>query len=147
MTALPMYRPWTRWTVRRFSVVRPLVVAAGVIAAGAMLPALAHADPPSGPVTGVLNNPGTGNNGSLSNTMAGLGQSICPMLVKPGATVASVASQVAGGMQVSPAIAGLAIQMGCPGFMTSLANGKMPFPLQVPGVNPAPQIPFLSPGH
>jgi len=144
MTALLMYRPWTRQTVRR-SVVRPLAVAVAMITAGAAWPAPARADSPNGPVTNVLNAPG--NNGSVSTTMAGIGQSICPMLVKPGATFASVASQMAGTMRISPAIAGLVMQMECPGVMTSLANGKMPFPLQIPGANLAPPIGSQSPGR
>ncbi|ORW59363.1 hypothetical protein AWC20_10540 [Mycobacterium parmense] len=139
---------------------RPLVVAAGVIAAGAASMPTAHADPPPG---SPLTNLGIGNNGPMSNALAGMGQSICPMLVQPGATVASIASQLTGSGGVSPGIAGMvatmAIQMGCPGFMQSLANGQMPGvlqgplqglagnpgspgPLGLPGANPAPGMPM-----
>jgi hypothetical protein len=96
-------------------------------------------------------NVGIGNNGPVSTAIAGIGQSICPMLVQPGATFASTASQMAGNTGLSPAIAGfvtsMAIQMECPGIMTSLANGNMPFPLPLlPGANPAPPVPFQLPG-
>jgi hypothetical protein len=76
------------------------------------------------------------------------------MLVKPGATLASVMSQFSGKSGLSPGMAGLvasmAIQMECPGMMASVANGKMPFPL--PGVGggnglPIPgQLPMTNPG-
>jgi hypothetical protein len=165
MTALMMYRRWTEQPVRGASgvrppaaradlikaaaaVLRPLVVTAGVITAGAMSLAPAHADPPNDPIAAALNNAGIGNNGSFSTAIAGVGQSICPKLVKPGATFASVASQLAGNTGLSPGMAGLvasmAIQMECPGVMTSLANGNMPFPVQALGANPALPIPFQS---
>jgi Protein of unknown function (DUF732) len=178
MTSLTMHRPWTS-PKRRFdtaagylamwvnvisaaaAALRPLLVLLGVITAAATWPAPAHADPPGGPVTNVLNTVGIGNNGPVSTTIAGIGQSICPMLVKPGATVATMASQMDGNTGLSPAIAGfvasMAIQMECPSFMTSLANGNMPFglpgansapslPFGLPGANPAPPMPFGLPG-
>lgn len=180
MTALMIYRPWTGQPVRRPSgvrrpaawadlvkaasaVLRPLVVTVGLLIAGAMSLAPAHADSPNDPVATALNNAGIGNNGSLSTAIAGVGQSICPKLVKPGATFASIASQLAGNTGLSPGMAGfvasMAIQMECPGVMTSLANGKMPFPVQAlgsnlglpipsqsPGANPVPAAPFSPPG-
>jgi hypothetical protein len=163
MTPLTMYRPWTPQTVRRSTAVRrptgwadfinatavtlrPLALAAGIMAAGAALPALAQADPSTDAITAALNGGGTGANGSLTNGLAGIGQSICPALVKPGATLASVTSQLGllKGLPPNMAgmVAGMAIQMECPGVMTSLANGKMPFPM--PGANPS--MPFQLPG-
>ena len=142
MTSLTMRHPWTSPMIGHASmarqlvawadlinaaatVLRPLVVSAGVITAAARSSTPARADP--------LNNVGIGNNGPVSTAIAGIGQSICPMLVQPGATFASTASQMAGNTGLSPAIAGfvtsMAIQMECPGIMTSLANGNMPFPL------------------
>lgn len=162
MAALMIYRPTARQTVRRSSVVpqpmawadfinaasavlRPLAVAAGVITAGATLPALAHADP-NDSISSALSGAGTGSNGSFSDKIAGIGQSICPSLVKPGATLASITSKLSGNTGLSPNIAGMvasmAIQMECPGAMASLAHGNMPFPLQVPGAQPGPSIPF-----
>jgi hypothetical protein len=129
--------------------VRPLALAAGVAASGATLPALAHADAPNDPVSAALTGAGIANNGSVSDAIAGLGRSICPSLVKPGATLASIASKVSGKTGLSPNMAGLvtglAIQMECPGFMTSVANGNMPFPLQG-AAHSLPSMPFQSPG-
>ena len=167
MTALTIDRLWTTSTIRRVSMfrqaaawvdfinaaaatLRPLVVTAGVITAAATWPAPAHADPTNDSFANELNDAGLGNNGASSTAIAGFGQSICPMLVKPGATLASVASQMAGNTGLSPAIAGLvasmAIQMECPGVMTSLANGDMPVPLQGAGINPTSTVPFQPPG-
>ncbi|OIN78613.1 DUF732 domain-containing protein [Mycobacterium malmoense] len=180
MTAPTTYRPSTERTVHRvpgilplaaranlinagLAVLRPLAVMGGVLVAGTALVAPVHADPPTGSITTVLNHAGFGNDSSLSNALAGVGQSICPMLVKPGATLASIASQLSGNTGLSPGIAGfvasMAIQMQCPGFMTSLANGQMPFPLQglaanpglpspfrAPGASPVPAMPFSPPG-
>lgn len=155
MAALMTYRPWTtqtRWAAvinAASAALRPLAVAVGVIAAGATLPASAHADTPNDPIAAALTGAGIANNGSVSNALAGLGQAICPSLAKPGATLASIASKVSGNTGLSPNMAGLvtgmAIQMECPGFMTSLANGNMPFPLQS-AAHSLPSIPFQSPG-
>lgn len=152
MAALMTYRPSTTWAdfINAASVaLRPLVVAAGLIAAGATLPAVAHADAPSDPISAALSGVGIGNNGSVSAAIAGLGQSICPSLAKPGASLASIASKVSGNTGLSPNMAGMvtsmAIQMECPGFMTSLANGNMPFPLQTPGAHGFPSIPGAGP--
>ncbi|SPM35893.1 LprJ protein [Mycobacterium rhizamassiliense] len=155
MAALMTSRPLTtrtRWAglINAASVaLRPLAVAACVAAAGAALSASAHADAPNDPIANALTGAGVANNGSVSNAIAGLGRSICPSLVKPGATLASIASKVSGSTGLSPNMAGMvtsmAIQMECPGFMTSLANGNMPFPLQG-AANSLPSIPFQSPG-
>jgi hypothetical protein len=166
MSSITMHRPWTSprfrqpTVIRQFvvwvdvinaaaAVLRPMAVTMAVIFAAATWPAPAHADP-WGSITNTLNNVGIGNNGQVSTAIAGIGQSICPMLVRPGATFASVASQMAGNTGLSPAIAGfvtsMAIQMECPGIMTSLGNGNLPFPLQLPGANPAPPVPFQLPG-
>lgn len=160
MPALTMYRPWTTDFINAASAaLRPLAVAAGIIAAGAALPALAHADPTNDPISAALNGTGTGTNGSFTDKIAGIGQSICPSLVKPGATIASITSQLSGKTGLPPnmagMVAGMAIQMECPGVMTSLAHGNMPFPMQalggmpgaglgIPGVGPA--MPGAGPG-
>ncbi|WP_156764977.1 DUF732 domain-containing protein [Mycobacterium sp. 1081908.1] len=149
MTALMMYRPWNTQTVRRSSVVRqrtvwagiidaasaalrPLAVAAGLIAAAAAFPAVAQADSPNG------------------SAGVAAGQSICPMLVQPGATLASIASQLTGSTGLSPGmarfVATLAIQTQCPSFMQSLANGQMPSQLQALGGHTLPSIPLMTPG-
>jgi hypothetical protein len=154
MAALMMSRPWiTDFISATSTALRPLAVAAGVVAAAATLPALAHADPSTDPITTALGGTGMGNNGSLTDKIAGIGQSICPSLVKPGATLASVTSKLSGNSGLSPGIAGMvasmAIQMECPGVMTSLAHGQMPnmpFPMQAPGGLGGPSVPFQPAG-
>lgn len=119
---------------------RPLLLAAGVAAAAAALSAPAHADDT---VTSVLNGVGIGNNGVVSSTVAGVGQSMCPTLASIGSTFATMAAQMTGSTGLATTITGwvvsMAIQAQCPGFMTSLANGSVPnvsIP-QVPGVTPS----------
>jgi hypothetical protein len=155
MAALMTSRPWTTPTGwaglinAAAAALRPLAVAACVVIAGATLPASARADAPNDPIANALTGAGIANNGSVSNAIAGLGRSICPSLVKPGATLASIASKVSGNTGLSPSMAGmvtsLAIQMECPGFMTSLANGNVPVPLQG-AANSLPSMPFQAPG-
>jgi Protein of unknown function (DUF732) len=178
MTSLTMHRPWTAPTLRNAMVVRqgigwancigavalilrPLVVTFGIVAAAVMWPAHAHADVVGDSGTSALNGIGISNNGGLSTTLAGIGQSICPMLVKPGATLASTMTQMSGHDGLAPTIAGFvastAIQAECPSWMTSLANGEMPAglealtslagpALQLPGAAPASPLPFGLPG-
>ena len=119
------------------SVLRPVIVTAGVCAAAlASIPA-AHADSVGDAMAPVLNGVGIGNNGPVSGAIAQMGQSICPMLVKPGGSLASNAAQISGHGGLAPPMAGflasMAIQAECPGFMTSVANGNMPFP--IPGAS------------
>ena len=120
----------------------------------------AHADvgdPGSSALTGV----GVGNNGPVSTALAGIGQSICPMLVQPGGRLASMATQLSGHDGLAPTIAGFvastAIQTQCPSWMASLANGQMPAGLQaltslagpalgLPGAAPASPLPVALPG-
>lgn len=145
--------PNTRWTASRMldlmalSTVasRPVIVIVIVAVFGAALgsPSPARADSVGDAMAPVLNSAGIGNNGPVSNTIAQVGQSICPMLVKPGSSFASSAAQVSGHGGLAPPLAGflvgMAIQSQCPSFMTSVANGNMPFP--IPGGTPA-GLPF-----
>ena len=129
------------------SVLRPVIVTAGVCAAAlASIPA-AHADSVGDAMAPVLNGVGIGNNGPVSGAIAQMGQSICPMLVKPGGSLASNAAQISGHGGLAPPMAGflasMAIQAECPGFMTSVANGNMPFP--IPGAG-GPGLPLGLPG-
>ena len=129
------------------SVLRPVIVTAGVCAAAlASIPA-AHADSVGDAMAPVLNGVGIGNNGPVSGAIAQMGQSICPMLVKPGGSLASNAAQISGHGGLAPPVAGflasMAIQAECPGFMTSVANGNMPFP--IPGAG-GPGLPLGLPG-
>src|SRR5436305_2069412 len=122
---------------------RPVVVtAAAVGVALASIPA-AHADSAGGAMAPVLNGAGIGDNGPVSSAIAQMGQSICPMLVKPGGSLASNAAEISGHGGLAPPMAGfvasMAIQAQCPGFMTAVANGDMPFP--IPGAG-RPRLPL-----
>ncbi len=123
--------------------VRHVIVTVAVVAAAVSSTPAAHADSVGDAMAPVLNGVGIGNNGPVSGAIAQVGQSICPMLVKPGSSFASSAAQVSGHGGLAPPLAGLlvgmAIQSQCPAFMTSVANGNMPFP--IPGGAPA-GLPF-----
>jgi hypothetical protein len=138
---------WDTAEVVVTSVLRPVIVTMGVcVAALASIPA-AHADSVGDAMAPVLNSAGIGNNGPVSGAIAQMGQSICPMLVKPGGSLASNAAQISGHGGLAPPMAGflasMAIQAECPGFMTSVANGNMPFP--IPGSG-GPGLPLGLPG-
>ncbi|MFZ3307258.1 MAG: DUF732 domain-containing protein [Mycobacterium sp.] len=123
--------------------VRHVIVTAAVVAAAVSSTPAAHADSVGDAMAPVLNGVGIGNNGPVSGAIAQVGQSICPMLVKPGSSFASSAAQVSGHGGLAPPLAGflagMAIQSQCPSFMASVANGNMPFP--IPGGAPA-GLPF-----
>lgn len=62
----------------------------------------AHADV----VHDALNDVGIGNNGPVSNAIAQVGTSICPLLVQPGSQMASTATQMSGNGGIAPPLAG-----------------------------------------
>jgi hypothetical protein len=150
---------WDTVEIVATSVVRPVIVTAAVFAAVLGAIPAAHADSAGDAMAPVLNNAGIGNNGPVSGAIAQMGQSICPMLVKPGGSLASGAAQMTGhgGFEAPMAgfLAQMAIQSQCPGWINSVANGNMPFPLPgaggpglplgLPGA-PAPGLPFGLPG-
>ena len=102
----------------------PLVATAAVIFAALMWPGTAHSDP----VDTTANAAGV-NAGPIKTSIAEFGQSLCPMLVKPGSNLATNASQLQGNGALTNTIAGaatgMAIQMECPAIMSQLANGNM----------------------
>jgi hypothetical protein len=106
----------------------PLVATAGVIFAALMWPGSAHSDPllPAPTVPGAA---AAVKTGPIKTAAAEFGQSLCPMLVKPGSNLVTNASQVQGNSGLTSTIAGaatgMAIQMECPTLMTQLANGDM----------------------
>ena len=90
-----------------------------------MAAAPAQADPPVDTnFLNALTNAGIGYGDPASTEK--LGQSICPMLVEPGKSMASVYSTVSNN-GISPDMAafftGIAISMYCPSMMSSLGNG------------------------
>jgi hypothetical protein len=138
---------WDTVEIVATSVIRPVIVTAAVF--GAVLGSIpaAHADGIGDSMAPVLNGAGIGNNGPVSGAISQMGQSICPMLVKPGGSLASTAAQMTGhgGFEAPMAgfLAQMAIQSQCPGWINSMANGNMPFPL--PGAG-GPGLPFGLPG-
>ena len=131
------------------AVLRPVVVAGAIVAAALMWGPRAQADV----VHDALNDVGIGNNGPVSNAIAEVGTSICPLLVQPGSQMASTATQMSGNGGIAPPLAGfatqVAIQTQCPAFMTALANGNIPalmnggLPVTPPGL-PSVGLPGLS---
>jgi hypothetical protein len=124
----------------------PLVATAAVIFAALMWPGSAHSDPAA---------PGTAaaaNAGPIKTAVAEFGQSLCPMLVKPGSNLATNASQLQGNSGLTSTIAGvatgMAIQMECPAIMAQLADGNVSSLLQLMGTKstpaPALQLPGLN---
>ena len=138
---------WATVEIVATSVVRPVIVTAAVF--GAVLGSIpaAHADSAGDAMAPALNGVGIGNNGPVSGAIAQMGQSICPMLIKPGGSLASGAAQMTGhgGLEAPMAgfLAQMAIQSQCPGWINSVANGNMPFPL--PGAG-GPGLPLGLPG-
>jgi hypothetical protein len=123
-------------------VLRPVIVSVALVATAVTWPTPARADPVGDSVTTVLSGIGIGNNGPISTVIAQIGQSICPLLVQPGSNFASNATQMSGNGGLAPPIAGFlagqAIQAECPAFITAVANGNMPFPLNGASTSPTP---------
>jgi hypothetical protein len=130
----------------------PIVVSGGVMFAALMWPAPGHADPlfpaPTVPSTAAATNAGP-----IKTAVAEFGQSLCPMLVKPGSNLATNASQLQGNSGLTNTIAGaatgMAIQMECPAIMSQLANGNMSSLvslLQLMGVKSTPSPGLQLPG-
>jgi hypothetical protein len=106
----------------------------GLTAAAAVLAAPSHADPIDTSFLNALNNGGLNYN-DPANTVA-LGQSVCPMLVEPGKSFASIYSSVANNgipPEMAAFFTGIAISMYCPQMMSSLGNGNFLNWLQVLG--------------
>jgi Protein of unknown function (DUF732) len=114
---------------------RVLALTAGLATTAAMVAAPAHADPIDDAFLSALTNGGL-NYSDPANTVA-LGESVCPMLVEPGKSFASVYSRVANNgipPEMAAFFTGIAISMYCPQMMSSVGNGTFLNWLQVPGL-------------
>jgi hypothetical protein len=114
---------------------RVLALTAGLATAAAMVAAPAQADPIDDAFLSALTNGGL-NYSDPANTVA-LGESVCPMLVEPGKSFASVYSRVANNgipPEMAAFFTGIAISMYCPQMMSSVGNGTFLNWLQVPGL-------------
>jgi hypothetical protein len=136
MTALDNILKWIPRLSDQPMIVRVLVAAGCFITAAAAMSAPVEANSMDESFLGALNNAGVkyaDPGGAVQ-----MGQSICPMLARPGGNFASAASSVAGNNGMSPAMAGMftsiAISMYCPSMMTSIANGNVPNIPRLPGV-------------
>jgi hypothetical protein len=128
------------------TVLRPALISGAIMIAAIAWSTPAHADPIDSSYANVLNGVGIGNNGPISSAIAQVGQSICPLLVKPGSSLASNAIQAGGNGGLAPtiggAVAGMVIQAECPNAMTQLANGNLGPLLQLLGMDNASSSPF-----
>lgn len=104
--------------------VRGITLLASLATAAAALAAPASADPTGDSFLHALTDAGVAYNDPAATEQ--LGQSICPMLVEPGKSLASVYSTVTNN-GINPDMAafftGIAISMYCPSAMTSIGNG------------------------
>jgi hypothetical protein len=119
--------------------VRALTLAIGLAAATTTVAAPAHADPIDDAFLNALTNGGLAYNNPVS-TVA-LGESVCPMLVEPGKSLASVYAQVSNNgipPQMAAFFTGIAISMYCPQMMSSIGNGTfldwLPAARAIPGL-------------
>jgi len=135
MTALDNIRKWIPRLNNQPMIVRVLVGAGCVITGATALSAPVEGNSMDDAFLGALNNAGvkyTDSGGAVH-----MGQSICPMLARPGGTFASAASRVSGNNGMSPAMAemftSIAISMYCPSMMTSIVNGNVPNMPVLPG--------------
>lgn len=118
---------------RNLLIARVLTATVASAAAIGTQPAPARADTLDDSFLAALNNAGVAYT-NPADTVA-LGQSVCPMLVEPGKSFASVASRVVDN-GIHPDLAafftGIAISMYCPSMMSSIGNGTFLNWLQAP---------------
>jgi hypothetical protein len=115
--------------------IRLLAAAAGLLTAAAAFAAPAEANQVDDDFIGALNKAGV-HFGEPANAVA-LGQSICPMLAKPGGTFAAAVAKVQGGgisAGMASMFAQIAIEMYCPQVMADVASGNLSGLPQIPGV-------------
>ena len=116
---------------------RVLTLTVGLTTAAAVLAAPSQADTVDQTFLTALTNGGL-NSANPANTVA-LGQQVCPMLVEPGKSLASVYSTVSNNgipPEMAAFFTGIAISMYCPQMMSSIGNGTFLDWLRVPGLNP-----------
>jgi len=120
---------------KHVAAVASLVVSAGLMGAAAVTAAPAHAETGTEVFLNELNE--LGLLGIDPATALRIGESVCPMLVEPGQTVANLAADVADalGRPLGPAtmFTGLAISVFCPGAVAAIADGRSPVPLPLLG--------------
>ena len=111
-----------------------------MVAAGITFAAPAPADTIKDTFLAALNRAGIAY--ADPDATAALGETVCPMLVEPGTSFASVATTIAD-TGISPDVAaftGIAISMYGPQLMGSLGNGTFLHFLQTPGLPRPPGL-------
>lgn len=135
MKALRRAHRWI-WLFRHQPLtIRLLAAAACLLTAAAAFAAPAEADPTDDNFIDALNHAGV-DFGEPGNAMA-VGQSICPMLARPGGSFAAAASSITNrGMspQMAQMFTTIAIQMYCPAEMATIASGNLSGLPQISGV-------------
>jgi Protein of unknown function (DUF732) len=115
--------------------IRLLAVAAAFLTAASAFAAPSEANSIDDQFVAALNKAGV-NFGDQGNAVA-LGQSVCPMLAKPGGNFAAAVAKVKGG-GISPQMADMftqiAIQMYCPSAIADIASGNFGGLPKVPGL-------------
>ena len=123
-------------------ITRATAVSVGAVAAAACLAVPAQADTNDSFLNALSS---AGVNYGDPGMATSLGQTICPMLAKPGGSFAKTASQVRGDSGLTPDMAGLftsiAISMYCPTMMTQFANGDLSGLGAIPGLGNFMSIP------
>jgi hypothetical protein len=137
MKALARTHRWI-WLFRHQPLtIRLLAAAAALLTAAAAFAAPAEASQVDDDFIEALNKAGV-HYGDPANAVA-LGQSVCPMLAKPGGTFAAAVANVQGGgvsSGMADMFAQIAIQMYCPQVMADVASDNLsglPKVLGVPG--------------
>jgi hypothetical protein len=129
----------------RERIARATAVSLGVVATAATLAAPAQADPTNDTFLNALSSAGV--SGLDPGVASSLGQTICPMLSKPGGSFAKTASQIRGDSGLTPDMAGLftsiAISMYCPTMMTQIASGNFSGLSAIPGLGNFLSVPGL----
>ena len=127
--------------MKRIHEASTLAVTATMVAAGITFAAPAPADTIKDTFLAALNRAGIAY--ADPDATAALGETVCPMLVEPGKSFASVATTIADN-GISPDVAafftGIAISMYCPQLMGSLGNGTFLNFLQTPGLPRPPGL-------
>jgi Protein of unknown function (DUF732) len=135
MEAFARTRRWI-WLFRQQPLsIRLLAAAAALVTAAAAFAAPAEANQIDDDFIAALNRAGV-HYGDPANAMS-LGQSICPMLAKPGGTFAAAVAKVQGGgisAGMAEMFAQIAIQMYCPQVMGDIASGNLSGLPMLPGV-------------
>jgi hypothetical protein len=135
MRALAIIHRWI-WLFRHQPLtIRLLAAAAGLLTVAAAFAAPAEADPADDNFIDALNHAGV-DFGEPGNAMS-VGQSICPMLARPGGNFAAAAASVSHrGMspQMAQMFTTIAIQTYCPEEIANIASGNLHGLPQIPGV-------------